>query len=118
MVDAVAARARGAAFEADQLGGEPLVAEQPDLSRINVRQQIEIEDALGIFRGFVFDPTLCELLTRPFAGVAVALDLRDAVALQQVGEFLDHSLGENGGLTSRRQSSTAISAFRVGDGQA
>jgi hypothetical protein len=48
MVDAVTARARGAAFEADQLGDQPLVAEQPDLPRIDVRQQIEIEDALGI----------------------------------------------------------------------
>ena len=62
-------------------------------------------------------PTLRELLTRPFAGVAVALDLRDAIALQQVTEFLDHSLGGE----RRPDLAHAIEhgdlAFRVGDGK-
>ena len=92
MVDAVTARARGAAFQLDQLRDQPLVTEQFDLPRVDQGQKVEIEHALGVFARLITDASHAVRLSDPLASVSVASDLRDPVTLQPVSKLGDHGL--------------------------
>ena len=67
---------------------------------------------LHLFRRLVDDAILAEAFARPFACVSISHHLRDTVALSNAQKSLTTPCGENGGLTSRTQSSTVTPNFR------
>jgi hypothetical protein len=87
VINRVAATARGSAFEAAQLRDQASVVEQVDLARINGRQQVAIQVALGFCARLAVDALLGKALDRPQAAPTVASYFRDAVTLKQRGEL-------------------------------
>jgi hypothetical protein len=85
VVDRVLAAASSTPLQPDKLGGEPVVVQQLGCARVQQRQAVAVQVALGPGGGFVTDARLVELLLRPLAGVAVALDGDDPVAAEQLG---------------------------------
>ena len=75
VVDAVAAAARGAALEADDLRNQSCIVEQLELPGIDGRKYVAIEIAFQLDGGFIRDPVLPKALAGPFPAVSVARDL-------------------------------------------
>jgi len=86
--------------------------EQVHLPRIHERQKVAIEVGLRFLRQLILDTQLPELLTGPFARVPVACYCVDAIVFQKARKLCDDAFGENGGLTSRTASSTAVVSWR------
>src|SRR5262249_54868639 len=117
MVDAIPAAPRGAALEGRQLAGELRMVDQVDQLRIHQRKQVEIQIALRLRCRLISDAMFAELLHRPFAAVAVALDTVDAIVLEQPGKFADRGFGRERRPDLPDGVNHRYVAVAVGDGQ-
>jgi len=72
MADAVFAAARNPSLEADDLGDEPIILRQGDLSRVEQRQHVPEQIGLGLFADFVADAVPVERFSHELAAVVVA----------------------------------------------
>ena len=84
MVDAFAPATCDAAFQSDELIFELGYVEQIDRLGVQTREQVEIKLAPVHVREVVLDAPLAELLTRPLASVAVALNTPDSIQVERL----------------------------------
>src|SRR5262249_15911171 len=99
MVDAVTSAARCATLKSAKLRAEARVIQQFAPAGIEQRQHVAVKVRLGFVGRLIANPMRSKSLTRPLAGVAVASDAMNAVALEQSGEFDHHVVRRKGRLT-------------------
>jgi len=82
MVDTVASAACSATFKAAELRDQFGIVQKLGLATVQQRQRIAVDVTLGLLTDFVFDAMLAESFPWPFSCVSVALNARDAIALE------------------------------------
>ena len=83
MIYRVASASGGSALKPTKLGDKAFIVEQFDAARVQQRQAVAIDFALGLFADFVFDVVLAESFDNPFTGVSVADNFVEIVCSKQ-----------------------------------
>src|SRR5579862_8238415 len=98
VIDHFAAAARGMTLEAGKLRYKTSVVEKLSPVRVQKRQHVEVYLAPRLFGRLVGDPINRESLARPLAGVMIARNRRDSVALENARKFTHHVFRTEGRL--------------------